>query len=374
MALLLPLSGETGELGAAMEKAAQLALFDVAGPEFVLMPIDTKGTPEGAREAAAQAVAGGARLILGPLFSTSAAAVREQAFAAGVNVISFSTDPSVAGDGIFVMGFLADAQVERVVAHAIAQGLYKFAALAPDGEYGSRVVAALTRAVEGQGAGIARIVFYKSSEADLSAVVRQFADYDARHRQLLRTRQALKGLEDEESRRQLEALKKVDTLGDVDFDAVLIPEGGHKLLLIASLLSFYDVDPDVVRFLGTGQWDEPAAAKEPTLRRGWFAAPPPELRADFEARYRGFFGEPPPRIATLAYDAVALAAVLARAPAGGDFTFAQITADNGFVGVDGIFRFRADGRVERGLGVIEVEASRFRVISPPPETFAAPEG
>jgi hypothetical protein len=180
------------------------------------------------------------------------------------------------------------------------------------------------------------------------------------------------GKTDAESRRQLNRLKRIDTVGDVDYDAVLLPEGGLRLILVGSLLPFFDVDPDKVRFLGTGQWDDPTVWREPTLRGSWFAAAPPTNRLKFLDRYREAYGDTPPRIATLAYDAVALAAVLARGDNGPDFTNAALTTPNGFAGLDGIFRFRPDGLIERGLAVLAVEPREPKIVSPSPDSFDVP--
>lgn len=373
MALLLPLSGDFSGLGAALLHAAELALFDVADARFVLIPVDTLGTPEGARAAMERAMDERASLVLGPLLSGSAAAIKERAAGAGITVISFSTDPAVAGGGVFVMGFLAQQQVERLVAFAIGQGLFRFAVLAPDNAYGRSVAAETERVARESFAQVTRISFYDPEKADISATARRFALYDERRRTLLQVRKELKELGDVDSLAELERLKKADTYGDVDFDAVLLPEGGDRLRMVSSLLSFYDVDPDIVRYLGTGQWDDATLRGEPALRGGWFSAPAPsEARAAFEARFEESFAAPPPRIATLAYDAVALAAVLARGPGSANYAYYALTTENGFLGIDGIFRFRADGRVERGLAVLEVRRKDFRLISPSPTSFAAP--
>jgi ABC-type branched-subunit amino acid transport system substrate-binding protein len=372
VALLLPLTGNYAALGTAMNRAAEMALFDVAGKEFALMPIDTGGTPEGARAAASKAISEGAQLILGPLFATEVAAVRDQARSAHVNVVSFSTDASVAGDGVFLMGFLPRQQVERVVNYAISQGIKRFAVLAPETPYGQAVAADLQQVAAAGGAAVTRSAFYGTNEQEITKTIKDFADYDRRHAAALALRAPYEGKTDAESRRQLARLKRIDTVGDVDYDAVLLPEGGLRLILVGSLLPFFDVDVDKVRYLGTGQWDDPAVWREPTLRGSWFAATPPTARTKFLERYRASYNETPPRISTLAYDGVALAAVLARGPNGPDFTNAALTTPNGFVGLDGIFRFQPDGLIQRGLAVLEVQPREPKVISASPDSFDVP--
>ncbi|MCH7943884.1 MAG: penicillin-binding protein activator [Proteobacteria bacterium] len=164
VALLLPLTGPSADLGQALFEAAQLALFDVGNEDFVLLPRDTLGTPEGAAIAANQALADGARLVIGPLFSGSVAAVAPITQLAGVNVVAFSSDRSVARPGVYLMGFLPGQQVVRVVEYAITRGLKWFTALAPSNAYGQSMVAALTRATQAAGAVMVDPLFFSCQD------------------------------------------------------------------------------------------------------------------------------------------------------------------------------------------------------------------
>jgi branched-chain amino acid transport system substrate-binding protein len=331
--LLLPLSGVNNALGNAMLDAAQMALFDVADKRLELMPHDTQGTPQGAAEAARAALADGAKLIIGPLLAAEVSAVKSVAREADVPVLAFSTSTTLAGDGTYLMGFLPREEIERVTAFAHAKGVGRFAALAPRTPYGEIAVEALRAAAQKNGASLARVEYYDPATQDLTALVKRFA-----------------------------AVSR-------DFDALLLPEGGGRLRTLAPLLPYFDVDPDKVHFLGTGLWDEPGIGSEPALNGGWYAAPAPAARADFEKRFRELYRHTPPRLATLAYDATALAAVLAHGENGPDFSAQAITNPSGFAGVDGIFRLRPDGLVQRGLAVLEVHKTGNTVTDPAPETF-----
>ena len=333
VALLLPLSGANAVLGNAMLDAAQMALFDAADDKLELAPQDTQGTPQGAAEAASAAVADGARLIIGPLLAGEVEAVKPVAQAANVPVLAFSTSTSLAGGGVYLMGFLPRQEIERVTAFARVKGVSRFAALAPRSPYGEIAVEGLRAATQGDGAVLARVDYYDPAQPDLTPVVKRFA------------------------------------AGGHDYDALLLPEGGAHLRTLAPLLPYYDIDPEKVRFLGTGLWDEPGLAAEPALSGSWYAAPPPAPRADFEKRFQDLYRRAPPRLSTLAYDATALAAVLARGERGADFSPAALTNPSGFAGVDGIFRLRPDGLVQRGLAVLEIHRDGNVVIDPAPETF-----
>ncbi|HYM02297.1 MAG TPA: penicillin-binding protein activator [Stellaceae bacterium] len=335
VALLLPLTGPNGALGNAMLDAAQMALFEVGDKKLQLRLRDTQGTPQGAADAARAVLADGARLIIGPLLAAEVEAVKPIARAADVSVIAFSTAKSLAGDGTFLIGFLPRQEIDRVIAFAHAKGANRFAALAPQTPYGEVAIEALRAAVEASGGSIAHADFYDPAVQDLTPQVKRFA------------------------------------AAGRDFDAMLLPEGGAQLRALVPLLPYYDIDPDKVHFLGTGLWDDPGLGTEPALSGGWYAAPPPAARAEFEKQYQELYHRMPPRLTTLAYDAVSLAAVLERNEKGPDFSAAALTNPSGFAGIDGIFRLLPSGLVQRGLAVLEVHRGGNTVVDPAPETFQA---
>lgn len=350
VALLVPLSGKNANLGQAMLQAAQLALFDMEYDRIELMPQDTKGTPEGARTAAQLALADGAQLILGPVFAGEARAAAPIAQQANINVISFSTDWTLAQGNTFVMGFLPFTQVERIVQYVAAQRLNRVAIIAPETEYGNVVVSAWNVHASRSGLAPASILRASPGSAAASEKISAFTNYEARS-----------------------AIIKEGGQAPAPFDAVFMPLGGSEAVSLADSLSFYELDPRTVRRIGTGLWDDAALAAQKNMDGAWFAASDPALRKAFERRYYDSYGAAPPRLSTLAYDATSLAVVLAKsglahygAPA---YDRASITNPNGFAGIDGIFRFRPDGMAERGLAIIEYKNGSMNVIDPAPRSF-----
>jgi len=372
VAIMLPLTGSNAGIGKVLLNAAQMALFHFADENFEFLVVDTEGTAQGAARAVRRAINDGARIILGPLLYRSVEAVTPQARAAGVPIIAFSNVRAVAGDGVYIMGFLPGEQIERVIRYSFDQGITRYAALAPDNEYGNSVVATMKQMVGELGGELIETRFYNSQAQDFTDVVRSLANYDERRARLIAERQILKKNNDELSIRALKRLEKLQTIGDLPFQALLVADWGKRLQSVAALLPFYDIDPGRIRILGTGQWDVPGLGAEPALVGGWFAAPSPSARRAFQTDYENTYAAKPPRIATLAYDAVALAAVLAKSQGGADFSKTAIMSPSGFWGRDGIFRFTADGVAERGLAVLQVRPRDFRVVSPAPETFQSP--
>ncbi len=372
IALLLPLSGPGADAGKAFLDAASVGLFESLDPRLQLFPLDTEGTPEGARNAAEEAVRVEADIVLGPLFSSSIDAVRPVLSRAGIKAIGFSNNPDVAGNGIYLLSFLPEQETERVVTYAARHGHKAFAALIPDTPYGQAVLEGFSTGVNKTGREIAGIEVYARNTQTVFEPVKRLANYDERHKAYLEEERFLKRLEpDDLANEILDDMETFETIGEVPFDAVLVPEGGQFLRSMIPLLPFYEVDPEKVKFLGTGLWHDPTLVGEPSLKGAWFAGADPKSVEGFMKRFQGFFGYRPSRIATLAYDAVGLVASLARIEVPRKrFADETIEDANGFSGVDGIFRFTRDGVTQRGFAVLEITEDGFKVIDPAPESFA----
>ncbi len=368
--MLIPLSGPSQPTGQGILNAAQLALFEMADGRLVLQVYDTQGTPDGALSAATKAIAEGVQLILGPVFAAEVKAITPQAQAAGVNVVAFSTDPSVAGNNVFVLSFLVEAQVREMVAYARSKELSRFAVLAPDTIYGQTVADTVRTIVPASGGEVKRVVYFDPNGNNLEDVVRKLADFDKRKAALTQERNTLSAAQDEASQLALKRLEQLETWGDVDFDAIIIPEQGARLTQAATLLPFFDIDTRRVQLLGTMLWSTRGLGREPALIGGLYPAPAPETSRDFANRYRQAFGSTPGPLANHGYDAVALAAVLIRTGSTDPFRASALTDPSGFSGVDGIFRFRPNGLSDRSFAIMQINRDGTEVVRAAPTAFS----
>ena len=371
VAILLPLSGENAKLGQSMLNAAQMAVFDLGHQNLMLMPYDTYGTPGGARNAARNALKDGAKLVLGPVFSPSVKAARQVTESANINMIAFSTDWSLADSRTYLIGFLPFDQIERILYYAGYSGLNRVCAISPNDAYGSAVASAYQAIAPRAGFHALCMERFSSHKNSLSNALSNLSKYNQRKAAREAREQALIDAGQAPEQARIAAMEEKPE--DLPFDAILMPVGGPLAREVGSYLSHYDLPPEKVRRLGTGLMDDPGLAQDKSLSGAWFAAPEPQARSKFERRYSQFYSQTPPRLASIAYDATALAAILARIglkhnglPA---YDAASITNPNGFSGVDGIFRFRPDGIVERGLAILEYKDGHITIVDEAPRTF-----
>ncbi|MGB8577306.1 MAG: penicillin-binding protein activator [Pseudolabrys sp.] len=335
VALVLPLSaqGNAGVAAQSMKNAAEMALAEFKSPNIQLLVKDDGGTPQGAQAGAQQAISEGAEIIIGPLFAQSVSAVGQVARARNIPVIAFSTDASVAARGVYLLSFLPDTDVYRIVDFAVARGKRSFAALLPDNAYGTVVEAAFQQEVSRRGGRVLALEKYPL-----------------------------------DSNRMAEAVRRVGQAAN-QVDAIFIPDGADAVPQVVQALAASGVNLKRLQLLGTGLWDDPRIFSTAALDGGWYAAPESTGFRNFSGRYRARYGQDPVRTATLAYDAVALVAALVKTQGSQRFSEQVLTNASGFAGIDGVFRFRPEGPNERGLAVLRVTPSGGQVISPAPRSF-----
>ncbi|WP_286829341.1 MULTISPECIES: penicillin-binding protein activator [Kordiimonas] len=372
IAILLPLTGTEAETGQSLLNAATMALFDAYDPRLTLLPFDTKADGMTTDSAARQALEASVDIVLGPLLAGNVQIAGQVFGPAGIPVIGFSNDSRVAEPGRYILGFLPEEEVQRVVDYAVSQGHSRFSALIPEGRYGARVRAAFGDAVSYDGAAVVALESYPPDPDNVFEPVKALANYDLRQKNLRDEISALRALRDDVTDEIADRLARAEELEPVGFDAVLVPEGGALLRTLGPLLPFYEVDLGEVQLLGTGLWNDPSLMDEPPLHGGWFAAPEPARPEAFMTRYEELFGSRPPRIASIAYDAMSLVAALSRdtLEEGEErFSAARLTSPTGFVGIDGLFRLNRDGLNERALAILEVSRREFKVLDPAPTAF-----
>ena len=333
--LILPLSaaGDAGQAAQSMRNAAEMALAEFQPSNLQLLVKDDAASSAGAQQGAQEAVAEGAEIILGPVFAPLVPAAAQVARARGIPMMSFSTDSSVAGRGVYLLSFLPESDVNRIVEYSASIGKRSFAALLPNNAYGSVVEAALKPAVARRGGRLVAFEKYGTDQAEPARTIAQ-------------------------------------ALGRAD--ALLLADDGDTVVAVADALTAAGANLRNIQLLGTGQWDNPRVQASPVLQGGLYAGPDSTAFIAFKGRYHAKYGSEPVRAATLAYDAVALIAALARTQGAQRFSPDVLTNSSGFTStVNGLFRFRSDGTSDRGLAVMKVATGGGVTVAGPPKSFSA---
>jgi len=335
VALILPLSGQgnASVAGQSMKNAAEMALAEFKSPNIQLLVKDDGGTVQGAQAGAQQAISEGAEIIIGPLFAQSVSAVGQVARTNNIPVIAFSTDVSVAARGVYLLSFLPETDVRRIVEFSISRGKRSFAAILPDNAYGTVVEGAFQQEVSRRGGRVLVLEKYTP-----------------------------------EGNRINEAARRVSQAAN-QVDSIFIPDSPDAVPQVVNALAANGVDLRRVQMIGSGLWEDARISSTAALEGAWYAAPEATGFRNFSARYRARYGQDPVRTATLAYDAVALVAALVKTQGPQRFSETSLTNPSGFAGIDGVFRFRPEGTNERGLAVLRVAPAGGQVLSPAPTSF-----
>ena len=332
--LILPLTQANGPsvVGASLRNAAELALAEAGQNDVTLLVKDDRSSAEGARAAAQAAVDEGADLIIGPLFANSVKEAGRIARGAGRPVIAFSTDTSAASRGVYLLSFLVESYVDRIVGFAAQRGKTSIAALVPENDYGTLALGEFQSMAARSGMRVQGIERY--SAGTLPA-----------------------------------AVERIAALGP-QIDALFIPEQAEGMAAVSAQLVAKGIDTKKIQVLGTGIWNDARVLKLPALQGAWFSAPENAGFNAFAGRYRTKFNSDPTRIATLSYDAVSLAVALSRSQGSQRYSDSVLLNSSGFNGADGVFRFKPDGQNDRGLSVLQIGNGTTTVLSPAPRSFA----
>jgi len=329
IALLVPMSGSNAGVGQSIANATTMALLDTRAEN---VRITTYDTGRGAVAAANKAIAEGNTLILGPLTSDNVKAAAPAARKAGVPIISYSNDASVAGDGVFVMGYSPAQSVERVVGFARSKGIERFAALVPSGVYGERTGNALLGAVRSSGGTVVSMQNYSRSSASITAAIKKLAESS-------------------------------------DYQAVLIADGGRVALQAAPVIR--QNGGASARILGTELWNtESGLTSSAALQGAWFASVPDAYYRQLAGKYRSRFGKAPYRLSAMGYDSVLLTIKIAQDwKPGSKFPTSKLTDKGGFAGIDGRLPLGRNGVAERALEVQQIGSGKLSVVDAAPKGF-----
>ena len=328
--LILPLTkdGAPSAIGQSLRNAAELAAEESGAGQVTVIVQDDRSTPDGAAAAAQAEIAAGAEIIVGPLYKESVRGVAQVARASGRPVIAFSTDASVASQGVYLLSLMIESYVDRIVDYAASKGKRAIGVLAPTTDSGSVAASEFEKAATRRGLRVVTVARYTQGAPG-------------------------------------DAVKQIAAVAG-EMDALFIADSGDSLTKTGEALTAAGVK---VQLLGTGLWADSRLLKSPSLQGAWYAAAQNEGYLSFQQKYRAKYKSDPIRLATLSYDALNLVVALARTQGQLRYSEKVLTNSSGFAGADGLFRFRSDGPSERGLAVMQIGGGAASIVSAAPRSF-----
>ena len=399
VALLLPLGTQNAKVAQDLKNAATMALFDTKSDNTIMQIYPTDGTYDSAKVKAKIAYKDGADVIVGPLFADEVKGVKS-AVGGDIPVVSFTTDPSAIGKDVYSIGFLMEQQIKRIVEYATEKGKTKFGIIVPNSESGKLIQEYFETYTPMYGAEIVTDVSYNKNSKDLMNAVKEVSGFDERKEEYDAYKKAVKeryeyllklrdrnvekfatafdkeqfsSSEDEISalEKELGDLEKKMTISGPKFDSVFIfGDDINDVVMIGSALMYYDVHPDKVKYLGTAQLENPKVYNERAFRGAWFPSVSTKYSGKFDVAYKKYFNRDPIKIASLAYDSISLVNSIGEGK--GYLDGKDLLNPNGWTGINGIFRFKADGASERNMDIKEVVGGatvKTKIISPAKTNF-----
>lgn len=346
IAALLPLSGKNKDLGTAMLNSIILSLFDNDQQNIELVMFDSADLKKAANEITSQKI----KIVIGPIFSTDVEEFASMVKGQNVTILSFSNNQDLSGKkGVFLMGFLPEQQIERITAYSISQGKDNFAILAPSNQYGQKFVDILQQMVRRKDGNMVASELYLNSTKDLERAVSKVVNSF--------------NISPDSPTKNKKNLKEEDKFYA---NVIMIPESGAVLSKIVAMINRYNINEREIQIIGSSNWDDSSTLNDPNLIGGWFTSTEPARYKQFERSYSQIYSKVPPRISSVAYDAALAAIEVVRKSEKKDITTDDFinykSVKNGFVGIDGLFRFLPNGIVQRNFAVLEVRNGNFQVI------------
>lgn len=339
VALLIPKSDSgAAPVAQALENATRLAISELSGVNIDLKVYDTAGNTAQAAAQAQLAVDEGARIILGPLFGEAANAAGLAVADEGVNVLSFSNNPSIAGGNVFVLGPTYANTAQRLMKFAKRQGKNGVVIVHSDDVPGQFGKVAIEQAATSAGIRVVKSEGYPLS-IDGVGVAAQNAGA---------------------------AIKS----GGADTVFITTDATNAAMPMLLNMLPENGATVGSTQYIGLTRWDvRPDLYGLPGAEGAWFALPNRAAQESFNARYSAAYGSAPHPLAGLAYDGVTAISTLVAQGRGDALTGSALTRSTGFNGVSGVFRLTPDGTNQRGLAVATIRNKQVIILDPAPNSF-----
>ena len=351
--LLVPLTGKNSEIGQSIVKSIILAINQINNLSIEIIPKDTASKPGITLKSAKELRELGVKIVIGPVFNESLIYLDELS---ELTFLSLTNKNNNISKNIISAGINATSQLNAIKKFIEQNKIKKTIFLTPDVNYKNEIEQAISKSK----IVITENYIYNTDPTKITQQIEKITNYEKRKQNL---EDEIKRLEesDENNKEQLiERLKKRDTLGSVNFDAIIIADFDESLKSVTTSLLYTDVSPKEKYFITLNQWFDESLLKEKSSQPLYFPSINKKNYEDFSLEYFRIYNEYPNQLSFLSFDLIGLVyyLILQNESVIDEKIFIKKTL---FKGKVGIFEIR-DNKINHILNFYKVENEKFKKI------------
>jgi hypothetical protein len=351
--LLIPLTGKNSEIGQSIIKATQLAINKINNPLIEILPMDTKSNPQVTLRAAKKLKEQNIKIVIGPVFNGSLIYLDELK---DITFLSLTNKDTNSSRSIINTGINATSQLKAIQKFIELNKIKKTIFLTPKVNYEAEIEIALSNSK----LKIIKNYVYDSDPTKLTKQIEKITNYQRRKQNLEDEIVRLENSNEINKERLIEKLKKKDTLGNINFDSVIIADFDESLKSVTTSLLYTDVSPKKKYFITLNQWFDKSLLKEASSQPIYFPSINKKNYENFSLEYHKRFNQYPNQLSFLSFDLVGLVYYLILQN-NGIIDGKIFTKKNMFKGKIGIFEIK-DNKVHHILNFYKVEDEEFKKI------------
>jgi len=351
--LLVPLTGKNSEIGQSIVKSARLAINKINNLSIEIIPKDTKSNPETTLRAAKELADLEIKIVIGPVFNENLVYLDKLS---EITFLALTNKNENFSKNIINGGINATSQLIAIKKFIKLNKIEKTIFLTPNINFKNEI----EKAISNSKIKILENYIYDTDPTKLTKQIEKITRYEVRKQNLEDEIVRLEKSDENNKERLIEKLKKRDTLGSVNFDAIVISDFDESLKSVTTSLLYTDVSPKEKYFITLNQWFDESLLSEKSSQPLYFPSANKNNYDDFSSEYFEKYNQYPSQLSFLSYDLVGLVyyLILQNNSLVDNKMFTKKTL---FKGKVGIFEIK-DNKINHILNFYKVENEKFKKV------------
>ena len=353
--LLVPMSGEKNKLGQSIIKSTRLALKDIGTDKIEIYPKDTELDPNKTLRSAIELKKLGVKIIIGPVFFENIKYLNE---VDDIIFLSLTNKTDNLPSNVISSGVNSVSQLNAIKKFAELNKLERTILLTPDLDYKTEI----KRAIKKSKLKISKHYIYNIEPTKLTQQIEEITNYKIRKQNLADEirRVELSDLEEEIKKRRIDKLNKKYTIGNVDFDSLVISDFDESLKSVITSFLYSDVSPNDKYFITLNQWFDESLLSEKNIQPLYYPSINKKNLESFSNKFSEFYNEKPNHLSLLSYDLIGLIYYLSLKNDLSD-TKLLFKKQSSFKGKIGVFDIK-DNKINHKLNFYQIQNGSFKEI------------